>query len=96
MADVVLLIIGTFHPNIGGGPNATILELAIGFSILLSPLYFSLLFCLFVIRPRMREAYQESKFLHNFPMQILVYIAAVFLYFLSTGLLEGLLGITPI
>jgi hypothetical protein len=96
MADVVLLILATYRPVIPGGPQATLFDLAISLLILASPLYVSALFCLFAVRPRMREIYKDSRFLYSFPQQILVYILAVGVYFLVTGLLEAFLGLTSI
>jgi len=86
MFEVLEKIVGPL-----GGPQATLLGNIVLGLILSSPLYVSILFCLFVIRPRMRETYKDSRFLYSLPKQALLYVAAVLLYFLATGLLEGVL-----
>lgn len=96
MADFVLLILGIFPIYIPRGPGTTPLGMVIQGLILFSPLYFSI-FCLLVVRPRMREAYKDSKFLYSLPRQALTYIAAVLLYFFAIGLIEGILfGVSPL
>lgn len=52
-------------------------------------------FCLFVIRPRMREVYKDSRFLYSLPKQALLYIVAVALYLLAIGVVEAILGVGP-
>lgn len=56
---------------------------------LISPLFLSLLVFHQVVRPRMREIYPGSKFLASLSQEALIYIAAVLLYFLATGAIEG-------
>lgn len=56
---------------------------------LISPLFLSPLIFHQVVRPRMREIYPSSKFLTSLSQEALIYIAAVLLYFLATGAIEG-------
>jgi hypothetical protein len=95
LADVVLLTLAIYNPVFPGvgGPQITLLGLVITALILLSPLYFSLLFCFFVIRPRMRELHKDSAFLYSLPRQTFVYLAGVFLFLLTTGIIEAYFGL---
>lgn len=91
--DVVLIVLASYKPGPpspeGGGPLLNTL----GQIILFSPVYLAPFFYFFIIRPRMRKIYKNSKFLYSLPKQILLYIVTVILYFLANGLLiNRLLG----
>jgi len=96
-ADIMLLLMGTvrirlpgtqFKLPAPGSPLHTIFNLLFVASW---PLVVPIIFCLFVIRPRLREAYPDSKFLYSLPRQALLYILALTTYLLSIGVLEGAL-----
>jgi len=96
VADLVILIFSSNPAKFKAlpapaGPYATTLGAIILGLILSSPLYFSIFFCLFVIRPRMRERYKDSRFLYSLPKQALLYIAAVLLYLLAIGAFDALI-----
>jgi len=95
-ADIELLLLGTImplrragaQPFLAPGPLLTIFNLLFVASW---PLIIPIIFCLFVIRPRFRELYKDSKFLYSLPRQALLYILALTTYLLSIGALEGAL-----
>jgi len=91
MADLILLLLGTVIPRgyFGGPPS--LLGNIMSAILITSPLYLSLLFCISVVRPLMREIYKDSKFLYSLPKQALLFIAAVLLYLLAVGLVESIL-----
>jgi len=89
-ADLMLLLMAAIPLKGAGGPP-TLLTHVISALFILSPLYFSLLFCLFAVRPRMRETYKDSRFLHSLPKQALLYISAVGSYLLAIGVVEEIL-----
>ena len=95
IADLVLLLfsaISPYFPKGGGeGPPSGLLLMVL-LLILASPLFLPIPFCLLVVRPRMREIYKDSRFLYSLPKQALLYIVAVLLYLLATGVLEGILS----
>ena len=95
MTDLVLLLLTIYPVRIPGGPRAGPLDVAIQALVLSSPLYFSLLFCLFVIRPRMREIYKDAKFLYSLSQQALLYVAAVVLYLFALGVFEAIIFSGP-
>ena len=87
VTDVLMFLVGTVPPI-----TELFVQRRFGILQTLIPLELVLPipFCSFVIRPRLREAYKESKFLYSLPKQILIYIIAVILYLLSIGLLDVL------
>jgi len=96
-ADIMLLggtviplrrLAGQPSPGGTGSPLHIIVSLLFLFS---PPLVVPILFCLFVIRPRFRELYKDSKFLYSLPRQALLYILALITYILSIGVIEGAL-----
>jgi len=95
-ADIELLLLGTImplrragaQPFLAPGPLLTIFNLLFVASW---PLIIPIIFCLFVIRPRFRELYKDSKFLYSLPRQALLYVLALTTYLLSIGVLEGAL-----
>jgi len=91
MADLALLLLGTYQVTslpVDLGHPLTILASGL---IIFSPLYFPLLFCLIVVRPRMRETYKDSRFLYSLPKQALLYVGAVLSYLLAAGIVEEIL-----
>jgi hypothetical protein len=72
----------------GGPPLSVLLVLLFCYSLIV---VFPLFLSFFVIRPRMREIYKNSKFLHNLPKQVLLFLAAVLLFLIAVGLLENIL-----
>jgi len=75
-------------PLAPGSPLQIIVSLLFLFS---PPIVVPILFCFFIIRPRFRELYKDSKFLYSLPRQALLYILALATYVLSIGVLEGAL-----
>ena len=77
------------YPFAEGGPPAMVLvTIWICYSlVVIFPLFLSFS----VIRPRMREIYGNSKFLHNTGKQVLLFLTAVLLFFIAVGLLENIL-----
>jgi len=71
-----------------GPPIVIVVTALFSYSLLV---IFPLLFSFFVVRPRMREIYKDSKFLHSIPKQVLLFIMAVLFYLLLVGLLENIL-----
>lgn len=72
----------------GGPPLSVLLILWLCYSVII---IFPLFLSFFIIRPRMREIYGNSKFLHNTGKQVLLFLAAVLLFFIAVGLLENIL-----
>lgn len=91
-ADIVMLLFGSvrFLRAILGRGQVGMLQTTLPLEILI-PIPLSL----FVIRPRMREVYKNSKFLFSFPKQVLTYFIAVALYLLATGVIEMIIGLPP-
>lgn len=77
------------YPFVEGGPPITVVGiLLVCYSlVVIFPLFLSF----FVIRPRMREIYKDSKFLNNTMKQVLLFLAAVLLFLIAVGLLENIL-----
>ena len=96
-ADIMLLLHGTViplrhaavpgHPA-PGSPWHTMFNLLFLF---LPPIVVPIMFCLFVVRPRLREVYPDSKFLYSLLQQALLYIIALKICLLSIGAMEGAL-----
>ena len=93
-AFIILLYLLVFHvlsftrpggPPENGDPQHPLSNFVAVFLILGSPLYLSPLLFHRVVRPKMREIYQDSKFLSSLSQEVLTYIAAVLLYFFATG-----------
>jgi len=91
LAILVFSIYPTLLKALFKGPKAAPIDVIASGLVLFSPFYFSLFFCLFVIRPRMRETYKDSKFLYSLPKQALLFIAAVLLYLFAIGGIEELI-----
>ena len=96
IADIMLLLMGTVRIQLPGAqfkpePSSPLQIISTLLFAFLPPIVFPVLFCLFVVRPRFRELYKDSKFLYSFPQQVLLYILALATYLLSIGILEGIL-----
>jgi hypothetical protein len=89
IADIVFIILGTYglDPNTLTGPGENFLQWIIYVLLILSPFYLAPPFCLFGVRPRMREIHKNSKFLYSLPKQALLYIIAVLLYLTASGVI---------
>ena len=87
VTDILMFLVGTVPPI-----TEVFVQRRFGILQTLIPLelVIPIPFCSFVIRPRLREVYKESKFLYSLPRQILIYVIAVILYLLSIGLLDVL------
>ena len=86
--NLAFILLASYGPDPATltGPGENLPQWMAMVRILLSPLYLTPPFCLFVIRPRMREIYKNSKWLHSLEKQVLLYIVAVLVYFLANGL----------
>jgi len=56
---------------------------------------FPLIFYIFLVRPRMRELYKDSRIFHSFSKQALLYIVAIALLLLALGVVEQVFGVMP-
>jgi len=95
-ADIMLLLMGTVRIPLAGvqfkpAPGSPLQIVSTLLFAVFPPIVFPILFCFFVIRPRFRELYKDSKFLYSLQQQALLYIIALTTYLISIGILEGIL-----
>lgn len=91
--DIALLLFGSvplLRALFAGG------QLGLLQAVVFLEVFIPIPFCLFIIRPKLRESYPDSKLLRSLPLLIILYVLAVILYVLSVGVVEVLLGIGPI
>ena len=91
-ADIVFLLVGSV-PVIQQMFSRQ--EVGILQSTILLELIIAVPFYLFVIRPRMREVYEDSRLVRSLPAQVLLGILGFSLYILAVGFVEQILGVGP-
>ena len=91
-ADIVLLLMGSV-PLIQRAYEAQ--EVGVLQSTVMLELVMAVPFYLLVIRPRMREVYEESKLVRSLAGQLLVALLGVVLYVVAVGFVEAGLGVGP-
>lgn len=89
IADIAFILLATYGPDPAthAGPGENFPQWITMILIILSPYYLTPFFYSFAIRPRMREIYKNSEFLHSQSKQALLYAVTVLSYLLSTGIL---------